>query len=121
MKKKILIVDDDEAIVDAISMVLDMEGYDIASTTKGNEIFEMIAKHRPDLILLDMLISGTDGRELCKTLKRNKETKEIPVVMISAHPSAKKTILECGANDFLPKPFETSELIKVVKQFAIKQ
>jgi DNA-binding response OmpR family regulator len=61
-------------------------------------------------------MSGKDGREICKNLKHDPKTQKIPVIMISAHPSAAQTILECGAQDFLAKPFETELLLKRIKQ-----
>lgn len=60
----------------------------------------------PDLIILDVLLSGKDGRELVKHLKRQEETKHIPVMMLSAHPSAKESVREAGAQDFVAKPFD---------------
>ena len=117
MAKKILIVDDDESILDAVSLVLEEEGYNVAVTTKGDEIFEKVKNFKPDAILLDVLMSGKDGREICKKLKEDEKTKQIPVIMISAHPSAKESVLSCGANAFLAKPFDTSDLTEIVSIF----
>lgn len=117
MDKRVLIVDDDDGILDAVSMVLEQAGYIVDSTDKGTEVFGKISACRPDAILLDMLISGVDGRELCKLLKQQADTKDIPVIMISAHPSARSTILESGAQDFLPKPFESAALLRIIKQY----
>lgn len=112
-KKKILIVDDDVAILDVIKMILEEEGYEIRTSQNGS-IFPIVNKLHPDLILLDMLLSGEDGRDVAKKLKSEKKTKYIPIVMISAHPSAEKGSLQAGADKFIAKPFEIEELISVV-------
>lgn len=121
MAKKILIVDDDESILDAVAMILEEQGYTVKTTFKGDETYKKVDSFKPDLIILDVLLSGKDGREICKNLKESLPTKQIPIIMISAHPNAEKTIKACGANDFLPKPFDTDELIKKVSQCIIKK
>ena|SRR5258708_2290308 len=116
MAKRILVVDDDESILDAVSLILEEAGYSVETTCKAEEIYEKIATYHPDGILLDVLMSGNDGRDICKNLKQDPTTKYIPIIMISAHPSAKEGVLECGADDFLAKPFETDELLKKVEK-----
>jgi len=71
----------------------------------------------PDLILLDVLLSGKDGREIVKQLKSQEETKSIPIIMFSAHPSAEKTAREAGADDFVAKPFHIDFLLAVVAKY----
>ncbi len=115
-KKRILVVDDDEGILDAISLLLDEMGYEVAITPKGEETYKKIDEFHPDLILLDVLMSGSDGRDICKKLKNEVTTKNIPIIMISAHPSAAKSVFEFGANDFLAKPFETEDLLEKIKK-----
>jgi DNA-binding response OmpR family regulator len=114
---KILVVDDDESILDAVSMILEDSGYKVGTLLKGGETYSKVEKFKPDLILLDVLISGNDGRHICKNLKQDLKTKNIPIVMISAHPSAKHGSKECGAEDFLSKPFESSELLIKVQKY----
>ncbi len=118
---KILIVDDDEGILDALSLILEEEGYDVEGTVKGQEVFTKVKKVQPHLILLDMLLSGNDGRHICKTLKTDNKTKTIPIIMISAHPNAKVSAFESGADDFLPKPFEREELLEKIEHFVKKE
>lgn len=117
INKKVLIVDDDEGILDAISLILEDEGYTVKTSSDGDSTFRVVKKLHPNIILLDVLLSGSDGREICKILKNNTETKDIPVVMISAHPTAKKSIREYGADAFLAKPFEASELLTTVTKY----
>ncbi len=114
---RVLVVDDDESILDAICITLEDFGYTVATIMKGNEIYQKIRTFHPDVILLDVLMSGSDGREICRNIKGDNATKKIPVVMISAHPSANKGARECGANDFLAKPFETKDLLTKIEQY----
>jgi len=117
MLKKILVVDDDESILDAVQLILVDEGYIVETTSKGDQIYAHINTFSPDLILLDVLMSGNDGRHICHKLKQDIATKNIPIIMISAHPSAEKSIKECGADTYLAKPFETEKLIQMVSDF----
>lgn len=117
MKKRILIIDDDPDILEAIGIVLDSAGYDFLGTTKGEETFQQIAKYKPDLIILDILLSGNDGRSICKRLKADATTQGIPIIMISAHPSARKSVAECGADSFVAKPFSISQLLVETQKY----
>lgn len=117
MKRKILVVDDDKDILEPITLLLEYEGYNVATTSKGEKAYTQIKSFIPDLILLDILMSGSDGRSICRKLKEQVETKKIPVIMFSAHPGAKYDAEECGADDFLAKPFELNELLSVVKKY----
>ncbi len=111
---KILVVDDDIDILSVMEILLSMKGFDVEVTSKGENTFPKIESFKPDLILLDVLISGHDGRVICKQLKSNKSTSHIPVIMFSAHPGAAATINDYGANDFISKPFDVNNLMKKV-------
>jgi len=116
MMKKVLAVDDDEDILEALQLVLESNGYDAATITKGEETYKMVDEFKPDLILLDVLLSGRDGRTICRKLKDQESTKHIPIIMLSAHPEAAKTIHEYGADEFIAKPFEMKELLAMVEK-----
>jgi len=109
--KKILVFDDDLSILDAIGLILGDAGYDTLLTPDYKQIPQMIAGFSPDLIILDCLLSGGDGRLIAKQLKGDQKTKHIPIIMISAHPSVVNHIEENGINAFLPKPFEAKSLL----------
>lgn len=111
---KILVIDDDVDILSVMEILLSMKGFDVEVTAKGENTFSKIDTFQPDLILLDVLISGYDGRVICKELKANAETKHIPVIMFSAHPGAAATISDYGANDFISKPFDVNNLLRKV-------
>lgn len=116
---KILIIDDDPDILEVLQLTLQMEGFETRTNRRGEEIFNEVNSFKPDVILLDILLSGSDGRMLCKQLKSDSHTKNIPVILISAFPNGKDTIRLAGANDFIPKPFDIDDLLsRVEKQLA---
>ena len=111
---KILVVDDDIDILSVMEILLTMKGFEVEVTAKGENTFPKIETFKPDIILLDVLISGQDGRTICRKLKSNNETRHIPVIMFSAHPGAAATIAEYGADDFIAKPFDVANLLQKV-------
>ncbi|MCX2432980.1 MULTISPECIES: response regulator [unclassified Pedobacter] len=113
--KKILIADDDEGIVDAITMILEVMGYDVEFTYDGGAVIDAV-KNKPDLIMLDIWMSGHDGRDICKLLKNDPKYKEIPVLMISASRDIRQSAMDAGANDFMEKPFEMDSLLDKVQE-----
>lgn len=117
MLKKVLVIDDDESILDAVSLILEESGYAVIIANKGEEAYKKAKKIHPDVILLDVLMSGNDGREICRNLKNSRDTKHIPIVMISAHPSAGDSTKEFGADEFLAKPFHVEDLLQAVKKY----
>lgn len=112
---KILVVDDDTDILSVMEILLTMKGFEVEVTTKGENTFPKIASFKPDLILLDVLISGYDGRTICRELKASQETSHIPVIMFSAHPGAAASIADYGADDFIAKPFDVTNLLQKVR------
>ena len=112
---KVLVVDDDQSILDAMEIALDLKGYEVETTTRGEETFSKIESFKPDLILMDVYLSGMDGREICKQIKDNEKTKNLPVIIFSANKSMKEVFEESGANDFIGKPFNMDELYEKVK------
>jgi len=115
MKQKILIADDDESIRDIFNIILAKAGYDIELKEDANEIFKNNFKI-PDLFLIDKLLSGVDGLDVCRHLKNNPATSNIPVVMVSASPDIGAMAIKAGADDFVEKPFELSYLLKVIER-----
>jgi CheY-like chemotaxis protein len=118
-RKRILIADDDTAILEVIAMMLEDAGYDVKTTVNGQTV-TLVQEYSPDLILLDIWMAGMDGRTICKSLKGNTLTKHIPIVMISANKDTKKIASEAGADNFIEKPFEMDHLLATVAQYAGK-
>jgi CheY-like chemotaxis protein len=113
MQQKILVVDDDESILEVIQIVLESEGYQI-QTCQNSHCFQYLTASLPDLILLDILLSGEDGYELCKQLKHNQATAHIPIIMLSALSDVNELADGSGADAFLEKPFDIDVLIETV-------
>jgi putative two-component system response regulator len=114
----ILIVDDAETNIDILLDILGEE-YDVAVAMDGESALEAVDDERPDLILLDIMMPDIDGFEVCKRLKGNPETANIPIVFLSALTEAKEKQrgLDLGAVDFITKPFEVSEIQSKVKKY----
>jgi DNA-binding response OmpR family regulator len=115
-QKKILVVEDDPDIVEFLQELLEQEDYNVAITDKAEYVEKLRNSGLPDLVLIDVLLSGKDGREIVKQLKSQEETSYIPVIMFSAHPNTEGTARKARADDFIAKPFEADELLaKVAK------
>ncbi len=112
--KRIMIADDDPAILDAIGIILEYKGYQVLQALNGEGLIEM-ENEFPDLLLLDIWMSGIDGRDICKKLKTTETTSKIPIVLISAGKDIEQSAREAGADDFLAKPFEIDELFKMIE------
>jgi DNA-binding response OmpR family regulator len=112
----LLIVDDDPDILDALRFMLEDEGYRVQTTEKGDYAESLRDDNGglPDLIILDVLLSGKDGRTICRKLKSQDDTKHLPIVMISAHPDAERSVREVGADAFVAKPFSVDLLLDTV-------
>lgn len=119
MKEKalILVLDDDPDICIMIKMVLDYYGYDAMDAENEENAIKVISSNHVDLVIMDMLLSGADGTDICRRLKRDKDTSSIPVLMFSAHPTAKETCLAAGADDFISKPFEMNDMMDKIDFF----
>ncbi len=106
-KPKVLVVEDEEDIQELIRYNLAKEGYDVFCVTSGEEAMQQTKRYRPDLICLDLMLPGLDGAAVCRMLKKDKETKEIPVIMVTARGEESDVVagLEVGAEDYITKPF----------------
>ena len=111
---KILIVDDDENICELLTLYLEKEGYLVVCANDGIDALETYREENPDLIILDIMLPGIDGKEVCKQIKRKDD---VPILMLSAKAETfdKVLCLELGADDYVVKPFEAKELIARVK------
>jgi two-component system phosphate regulon response regulator PhoB len=110
---KILIVDDEEAIREMISVALELAGFSWIEADNSQTAHELVIDERPDLILLDWMLPGTNGIELARRLKRDDATTETPIIMLTAKGEEDNKIqgLDAGTDDYITKPFSTRELI----------
>ena len=120
MSKKILIVDDDPDILEILSLVLVGGGYEVRMLSCGDTVFDDIKDFHPDLILMDVMLAGMDGRTICKEIKENILTYFVPVILISGtHDLAGSLQLPGAPNGFVAKPFDIDYLLAVIsKQLA---
>jgi DNA-binding response OmpR family regulator len=108
---KILVLDDDPDISMMLKLMLEYKGYTVSTAERPEETRFILQDANIDLIIMDMLLSGVNGTDICTELKQNKATSQIPIMMISAHPNAKEICLEAGADDFIPKPFDMQDIL----------
>ena len=117
MNANILIADDEPNQLELMSFNLSNAGYSIIKATNGKEAIELIENHSPDLIILDWMMPKMSGIDVCRTLRSRSETKQIPIIILSARSedSDKSLGLDTGADDYISKPFSPKELISRVK------
>lgn len=114
-KQHILVVDDDPDIGMMIKIMLEYQGYSVFVTQRAEQVEELLRKGHFDLLIMDMLLSGMNGMDICAGLKKDANLAPIPVIMISAHPNAKEISIDAGAEDFLSKPFDMNEMLSKIK------
>ncbi len=119
--KKILLIDDDPDVIIVLQILLKKKGYQVATASCEEEAYEQVEIFMPHLIVLDVLLSGVDGRTICKKLKSKESSKHIPIIMFSAHPGAQKNMEDFGADDFIPKPFESNKILERIEIQLSKQ
>ncbi|MGZ6276006.1 MAG: response regulator transcription factor, partial [Syntrophales bacterium] len=117
MPKKILIVDDEKDIVDLISYNLEKEGFTALKAYNGERALKLVDEKRPDLVILDLMLPGMRGLEVCKFIRKNPETETLPIIMLTAKGDQVDKILglEMGADDYITKPFSLRELAARVR------
>ena len=112
--KKVLVVDDDEKTVELVKLYLNRDGYRVITSYDGLEALRLARENRPDLIVLDLMLPGMDGLEICRTLR---EESDVPIIMLTARTTDqdKLTGLGLGADDYITKPFSPRELAARVR------
>ena len=116
-KTKIVVVEDEADILEVIDYNLSKEGFDVSSSSDGLEGLALVRKEIPDLVLLDLMLPGMDGIEICRTLKADSATRSISIIMVTAKGEESDIVLGLGigADDYVLKPFRPRELIARVK------
>ncbi|HSW88262.1 MAG TPA: response regulator [Candidatus Saccharimonadales bacterium] len=118
--KKILVADDDPAICDSLRFMLEEEGYEVSIASNGSVLKKTLSQ-KPDLLLLDLWMSGVDGRDVCKSLKQQKNLQHMPIILVSASRDIRKSAQDSGADDFIEKPFTMDDLLTKIQKWTSKK
>lgn len=117
MNKHILIIEDDQDILQVLETILTYNNFTVDAISRTDDIFKSIEDYKPDLVLTDYLLSGTNGGKICQLIKANKDTCHIPVILISAYPELAISLGTFGFDAFITKPFDINVLVKKISQF----
>ena len=122
-KKRILIIEDEDSLLKLESILLTSRGYDVIGAKDGRAGLDELALCKPDLVILDIMLPGIDGFEVCRLIRENSETRAIPVVMLTAKKSVQdyERGMQVGADAFITKPFKSAHVIGIVEQLVSKK
>jgi len=116
----ILVVDDDPDISMMLKLMLEYKGYSVTVLSKPDETVKMLQNDEYSMVIIDMLLSGVSGIDICSRIRQNGDTADCPVLMISAHPNAKEICLRAGADDFISKPFDMNDILSRINSLINK-
>lgn len=119
MKKQVLIIEDEPVIAEMISILLEVEGYDVISLADTGLARRKLHDKEVDLVMLDLGLKGEDGQSMCVYIKSQNDLKHIPVILVSANSELEKIKIECGADDHIAKPFELDHFIGKVRDYSM--
>jgi len=121
-KKKILIVEDEESLLKLESILLTSKGFEVKGATNGRAALEEIHKCLPDLVLLDIMLPEMDGFEVCRKIKQDPQTRDIPVIMLTAKKTREdmEKGREAGADCYITKPFKSAMVIETIQRYISK-
>ena len=114
--EKILVVDDNKDILQVVQLVLEVRGYEVMPIWDGNETIKAVKDFSPDLILLDVLLGSVSGIEICNEIKSNPDTKDVCIIMFSAHAKGDDVLKLCPADAFIAKPFDIHHLSETIEK-----
>jgi DNA-binding response OmpR family regulator len=117
----ILVVDDDPDISMMLKLMLEYKGYSVTVLSKVEETVKTLEGNNYSMAIIDMLLSGVSGIDICSRIRNNQSTAQCPVLMISAHPNAKEICLKAGADDFISKPFDMNDILSKISHLVNKQ
>ena len=114
----VLVVDDDEDLLILLQLKLESEGFNPLCAPNGGNLMDIITQRHPDLVLLDIHMNGVDGGDLCRQIKSNPDTADIPVVLFSANANIESVSKNCGADGFITKPFSSEKFDVLLNKIA---
>jgi DNA-binding response OmpR family regulator len=112
---RILLIDDDINMLDVMEATLTFYGYTVSTSSYTDDIFALVNQHQPDLVVIDYLMPGINGGEMCAALKRNVSTKALPVIIVSAYERIIQSLGNYGCDAFISKPFDMTHLLNVIQ------
>src|SRR5437763_7177336 len=117
MNKTILVIDDEKDLLELVRYNLEKEGYDVICASDGETGLDIAMRHKPALIMLDLMMPGKDGLQVCRELRTDHRTNRVPIIMLTAKATEADRVvgLELGADDYITKPFSPRELVARVK------
>lgn len=114
--KRVLIIENDAATLDVLQEALCYEGFEVRAVNETKDVFKLIGEHAPDVLLIDYILDGANGGELCSQVKTNSNTCKLPVIIMSSYHRVFLSLGNYYCDDFIPKPFDLFELIERVKK-----
>jgi DNA-binding response OmpR family regulator len=122
-RPKVIIVDDDRDTREMLTLAMELEGFDVAQAANGLRLISAMHVDRPDVILLDVMMSWIDGFELCRAIKKNETFQDIPVIFVSARKSAEdeRAGFEAGAIDYFSKPLDMDRLVARIREILTRR
>ncbi len=116
MPKEILIVDDEPSVVVALQFLMEQQGYDVLAAKRGEDALDLIYKYKPDLVILDIMLPGIDGYEVCEIIRLNPDYRDIKIIFLTAKRDEVEMAkgLALGANAYITKPFSNDKLVAAV-------
>lgn len=119
MNKRVLILDNDKDVLDILQEVFTSSGFDVKAIDESVNVFEEVNTYKPDVVLLDYILNGINGGEICHQLKTNKATSNMPVVIVSAHNRVIQSLGNYGSDAFIAKPFDIDDLVQQVNSLLV--
>lgn len=119
MRNKILVIEDEPIIGEMMCILLEMEGYKVISLSDTGLARRTLQAHEVALVILDVNLTGENGPSMCRYIKDDPELRQIPVILVSGHSDLEQIKEECGADDFIAKPFDMNHFVDKVNQFAV--
>jgi DNA-binding response OmpR family regulator len=115
LTEAILLVDDDPHLMHVLAMFFDLEGYHVLKARDGQQALDLLREYQPDLVLLDLMMPGISGLEVCKKIRSDRKLKHVPVMIFTAAETREDELIAAGASRFIPKPYSLEGLRSAVK------
>jgi len=113
---KVLLIDDDLDLLEVLSSALSYFGFEVKTSNYTDDILSLVTVYQPDLVIIDYIMEGVNGGEMCSAIKKKESTKNIPVIILSAYDKVIKSLGNYGCDLFISKPFDMHDLVNKIRQ-----